>query len=510
MIKRALILTHRWLGIVGCAFFAMWFFSGVVLMYVGFPNLTAVERLDRLPPLNVDKINLNAAQAWSHTGLSGQPKRVRLNQPADRPIFHFLSEAGYWTSVFADTGARVQPTVSTDIHNSASKFLPSEGPTIRELVALDQWSVSSSLNAHRPLYVVDMNDASDTQLYVSSRTTEVVRDTTRTERGWNWIGAVLHWIYPIQLRRHPSLWHDVVVWISVPATLCALSGMVIGVWRYRWVGQFKSGQKTPYRGWLRWHHWLGLLFALTTLTWIFSGLMSMNPWNMFSSRTPDPSQLAAWRGGPLQLAAPGLRPALALKGDAREVEWVSVAGKAYFHVASTWSSSLMVAANEAPTTAVERLPTAMLGALAATLMPTETQPTLQWLDEYDLYYYARHQPKRLPMLRARFNDQRATWFHIDPATGTILERIDRSNRVQRWIYNGLHSWDFRLLWDRRPLWDVLLIIFSLGGFALSVTSVVIGWRRLPSKLRWREGGLKGRPSAGATLPGEPDSRGALL
>ena len=34
-----------------CAFFAMWFVSGVVMMYVGYPKLTQAERLAHLPPL---------------------------------------------------------------------------------------------------------------------------------------------------------------------------------------------------------------------------------------------------------------------------------------------------------------------------------------------------------------------------------------------------------------------------------------------------------------------------
>ena len=34
---------------------------------------------------------------------------------------------------------------------------------------------------------------------------------------------------------------------------------------------------------MRWHHLSGLLFAVVTITWIFSGLMSMNPWKLFAS-----------------------------------------------------------------------------------------------------------------------------------------------------------------------------------------------------------------------------------
>lgn len=51
-IKRWLYLIHRWLGIAACVFFAMWFISGVVMMYVGYPKLTAAERWSHLPPLD--------------------------------------------------------------------------------------------------------------------------------------------------------------------------------------------------------------------------------------------------------------------------------------------------------------------------------------------------------------------------------------------------------------------------------------------------------------------------
>jgi hypothetical protein len=47
----------------------------------------------------------------------------------------------------------------------------------------------------------------------------------------------------------------------------------------------------------------------------------------------------------------------------------------------------------------------------------------------------------------------------------------------------LHSWDWLPLLDRRPLWDLLLIALSVGGAALSITGVVIAWRRLGLKLR---------------------------
>src|SRR4029078_10178704 len=35
---------------------------------------------------------------------------------------------------------------------------------------------------------------------------------------------------------------------------------------------------SPYAGWMRGHYMTGLVFGVLTLTWAFSGLLSMEPW----------------------------------------------------------------------------------------------------------------------------------------------------------------------------------------------------------------------------------------
>ncbi|NJN36991.1 MAG: hypothetical protein HC794_07980, partial [Nitrospiraceae bacterium] len=94
-----------------------------------------------------------------------------------------------------------------------------------ERLDTDQWTVPGGYNAHRPLVAVDMEGGA--RLYVSTRTGEVVQDTTRWERGWNWVGAVVHWVYPTVLRSRPEAWHWVVIVLSGWALLTALIGVVI-------------------------------------------------------------------------------------------------------------------------------------------------------------------------------------------------------------------------------------------------------------------------------------------
>ena len=112
----------------------------------------------------------------------------------------------------------------------------------------------------------------------------------------------------------------------------------------------------------------------------------------------------------------------------------------------------------------------------------------QWLTGYDFYYYARADHtmmggsgKPLPVLRVIYGDEGRTWLHIDVQTGQLLGQMDQRQRLKRWLFALLHSWDWLPLLERRPLWDGILIVLSLGGLLLSGTGVVVGWRRLRRK-----------------------------
>jgi hypothetical protein len=66
---------------------------------------------------------------------------------------------------------------------------------------------------------------------------------------------------------------------------------------------------------------------------------------------------------------------------------------------------------------------------------------------------------------------------IDPEVNQIVGQVQRNNRIERWLYNGLHSLDFSFWYYKRPLWDIGVIILSLGGAALSGIGVIMGFKR---------------------------------
>lgn len=66
----------------------------------------------------------------------------------------------------------------------------------RWLYLIHRWMgiVGCLLNAWRPLHRIAIDDGRGTELYVSAKTGEIMRDTHRAERFWNWLGSVPHWL----------------------------------------------------------------------------------------------------------------------------------------------------------------------------------------------------------------------------------------------------------------------------------------------------------------------------
>ena len=115
--------------------------------------------------------------------------------------------------------------------------------------------------------------------------------------------------------------------------------------------------------------------------------------------------------------------------------------------------------------------------VAKSAMPGVPIQDAAWLQEYDAYYYNQDGNRPLPVLRVRYADEASTWLYLDPNLGTMT-RQDRGGRWNRWLYHGLHNLDFPFLYYRRPLWDIVLIGLSIGGLALSATTLLPSWRRL--------------------------------
>lgn len=113
------------------------------------------------------------------------------------------------------------------------------------------------------------------------------------------------------------------------------------------------------------------------------------------------------------------------------------------------------------------------------LLPDSELVKLDKITEYDNYYYTTHNRYMpLPVFRARFFDIENTWYYIDATTSKILARSTQTDRIKRWLYNGLHSLNFQFLLVNWPLREAIVIFLSITGVIFSLTSLVMAWRRL--------------------------------
>lgn len=485
ILKRQLHLWHRWLGIVLGLLVLLWFGSGVVMMYVPYPALTETERQAWLAPIDSGAVRASALQAWQATGMPGLPSAVRLNTVAGRPVYHFQPAASKapQVSVWADSGSVLQVSqelaADTASRHAAAASLAAGMPAVAglgiesiERIDLDQWTFGR-VSAHRPLHRVAYADAAGSILYVSGRTGEVVRDTTRSERAWNWVGSVIHWLYFTPLRDKAEPWRQAVMWSSAITFVLALTGMMLGIQRLRLRRRCKGGRRTPYKGWQAWHHWLGLGAGTLTLTWLFSGWLSVTPFGWLDSPGITAKDRLIFAGGQLSQADLALPVAAALQINpgVLELEWRRVAGGTYFATLTRSGRSLLDASSALPAA----LASETLLPAAQAMRPGVPVQSATMLASEDNYYYSHHNERAFPVLRVRFDTPEEATFYIDPQRGQLAAYVDSNRKWNRWLFNGLHQLDFI---RPRPAWDILVIVLCMLGAMLSGTGIYLGWRRI--------------------------------
>ena len=509
--RKALIYSHRWLGIALTAVFVIWFVSGVIFMYVGMPTLPAEERLLRMEPLDVSTIAVSPAEAAARAGLKS-PSRVRIAMHGVRPMYRFFS-SGTWQAIYADSGAPLAPLSAGDAVSVVRRFVPEHAATLRydgRLADADQWTLQGVIRNTMPMHRIALGDAAGTEYYVSERTGEPVLRTTSSGRFWGYMSAVLHWLYFTPLRRHGAVWAALVIGISLVGALMCAMGLTIGLWRYSLAARFRLRgrplSRSPYAGSIRLHHYAGLFFGLFTFTWALSGALSMDPFTFLETSPSSQAMREAASGGPIDLAPltieriRGVMDTVQRSFQPKELDFFQFLGEAYFiaYVPPTssehppWRNSDVAAASalhidrerlllsakypeRGPILAFEK---SRMWDVANAAMPGVVVHDAMWLSEYDAYYYSRTGVKPLPVLRVRYADPQATWLYLDPQRGIIALRLERASRWNRWLYHGFHSFDFPFLYYKRPLWDIVVILLSIGGIAISITSAAPAWRRI--------------------------------
>jgi len=508
--------VHRWVGVVLGLFMFFWFFTGLVIMYSTPTTQNRSQQLAHAETLAPEVGWLSLGEAWDRSveqrkAAEPKPKATahaetqsskgkdgdaavsiadaRLVRSAGEPVWLVEDSQGQRFALSALDGSVRKTTPDQALKIAANWFNAESSGFIKAdfLETVEKPIILRNQDALSPFHRIAVGDGGE--MLISSRTGEVLHVSSRLDRAFYWAGNWLHLLKPLESIGLGKIRNDAQLWLGLSATLATLTGLIIGWlrWRPGFGGKptYSQGRTQPYREfWFKWHFWSGLIGGIVVLSWALSGFLDTNPGKIFSTANPNRQEMNRYLGSQLpeamRLWQPVLPVLLALAvddADIVELGWRQLGGDAVLL---------------AHTRAGQRLPQTLPGALPqfnpASLVAAvqrvagnadvETQTVL---NEYDSYYYPRHHQsaveKPLPVLLVQLADEAGTRFYLDPQDGRLLSRVDRSGRVLRWLYSGLHHWDFGWLYHR-PIWDVWMLIWVSFGLVLGGSSLVVGWRLL--------------------------------
>ncbi len=332
LFRKAMILSHRYLGIALSLLFVVWFASGITMMYAGgMPRLIPDERLERLTAVDLRAVRLTPAEAARKADV--EPGATSLLTIMDRPAYR----VGGGFTVFADNGDLLEEVDAKQAAGIVSRFMNVPASQITHLGTItepDQWTIGQS--RQMPLHKFQVDDPARTQVYVSAWLAEVTMITSRRSRTLAWLGTIPHWFYFAALRANQPLWYQIVVWTSGLGVVLALLGLILGVTQYRW-SRPRAATGIPYSGWMRWHYITGVIFGVFTLTWVFSGMLSMEPYG-WATQPGLQIPRDAFTGGTVDLSRfAAMDPAkwdqvMAGRDAIKEVEFLRIHDEPYYGV----------------------------------------------------------------------------------------------------------------------------------------------------------------------------------
>ena len=456
--------------------FTAWFASGIVMIYVPFPSLSDAERIERAEVVDISNIT-SLSEPFIATGID-TASRIRLLQYQSRPILIAEDYSNNSVAVFADSSELVPTLTAADSQNISENFSAASIVSISDPIMYDQWVVHDRFDPYRPFFRVELGDEDRTHIYISAKTTEVLQKTNRQQRVWNYFGAVVHWIYPTIIRKDWALWDQLVWWVSLFGILGVIAGMILGVKHS--VAGWKRGSRgiaSPFSGWLAWHHKIGFIFGVFVLLWIFSGWLSMDHGRLFSMPDPTAKQEADVRGISLSSALSRIRQEHLVEfPDIKEFEISALANQAILIAKSDKASDLLLLVPDLNPNR-ENLISAARSAVSRA-WPSKTIKESYMVTADDVYGHLREGSLPESTLRIVLADIDETWIHINLDDGQIISVMDKSRRMYRWLFNGIHSLDLPGLVNRRPLWDVLMVVLMIIGFTFSLTGLVIAYKKL--------------------------------
>ena len=455
--------------------FVVWFISGIVLIFDGFPHASRKERFLHLTEFKKQDFENLQAPPSSFNG------KLVLELCDGKPVYRVKS------------GRKAQKTYDAKNLNLINSFDEEHakalsesfnGYPVKELYKineLDDWVPWSYYRPLLPFFKCKMNDPAHTVLYISEKTGEIVQETNRRARWSARFGAIPHWIYFKKLRLAKDIWRLVIIILSSFGILMSFTGIYAGFVRLR---RRRGKGISPYKKfWYKWHHLTGFFFGLFVFTFILSGLVSVTsiPDWMVGVNSKEKINIK-WNqkldlSGHKNTLPKEIFAALSHKEGIRKIEWRTVFKAPQFRVYYNDHQKPEVYSLENGKVIPQRKFSIKDIRYQAENVFRNTPFSVVEQQNYDNYYSgsAMHY---LPAsaYKIELADAAETWLYIDPASGERIKKLTRNSRLRRWLYRFLHTFDISILKQYNTVRKILLILLSLVGLMVSITGLVLSFK----------------------------------
>lgn len=476
MIRKFLYAIHRISGTVLSIFFLAWFLSGFVMIYHGFPRASHRKFLKASDTLKATDLKpLNDYLTLIPDSL--QVQDVFINRYLGETQITIKTTNGK-SHIFSNLGEKIVPPEVNigHINRTAKAWCGDFSFTQDTLTKLNQWLPFSSRMNDLPIYKLSIQDPEKTELFLSSKTGEVVQCTTAKERFWAWIGAIPHWIYFYQLRQNAKLWSSVVIWLSGIGCIMVISGMYVGIDRFWRASKKKKKLKSPYKkGSLRWHHWSGIIFGIIALTWAFSGMMSMTSLpKWITGERNNLSTRSLYTLNPcISEATIDYRDVLSKYSEIKELKLYGFNTKLIYELTQSDGNKIRLDASKEGAPKLELSQEEVTQAIQH-LFKTPAEMQCNILTSYDAYYNSTwRQSRALPVFKIEVSSPEKFTIYANPKT-TDLYVYDSVRKMNYWAYSKLHALRFGFLTRHPILWTIVIWGLLLGGVVVSFTGVILG------------------------------------
>lgn len=483
MIKKFIIKIHQILGSLLSLVFLVWFLSGIVMIFAGFPHVSKEKLFEKqLPLFSKDSIK------DFPSGRFALAKNIELKKIGGT-AFYLFDDAGKSIVLNAVSLKKKLDFSQKEVDLFVSDIYGKHEFSAKIINDYDQWIPWKHFSRYFPIKKYYIEDDANTVVYASLKTGDIVQETTRKSRWLARIGAIPHWFYFKFLRLNVKAWISTVVWISGLGSIMCFLGIFLGFYRLkRRRRDNKRGllYSSPYKKrWYKWHHIVGFFFGITCFTFVFSGMMSLTDLPQWLVKTENKRDFRREWNSDIFSVSDYKLPVSKLIDSAginiKRIKFENVQeSPLYLAYADNYRKPLVYDAscNEVNTVVfkIEDIYSKIDSLFGSNVVSKEI---IEKTDDY----YGRREGAAFPVVKIMFNDYDKTWMYINPTTSKAVYTFNRTKRIRRYLYNGLHSLDFKCLAKHDRLRQILLVIFCLAGVVISYSGFVLSKRVFKSWFR---------------------------